>query len=157
MPINKDFEELFHHLNTAGAEYIVVGAYAVIYHTEPRYTKDIDIWINPDPRNAVKVYEALKKFGAPLRDLTPQDLSNPKMVYQVGIEPNRIDILMGIGTLPFKEAWKKRCEDHYGSEKIFVLGLGETIRAKKEAGRPHDERDLEILEQAKKKQDKKSR
>lgn len=148
MPINKDFEDLLHHLNTAQAKYLVAGAYAVIFHTEPRYTKDLDIWIQPTRENAEKVYKALKNFGAPLQNLSIEDLMNPKMVYQIGIEPNRIDILMGVGKFPFEEAWRNRVTDRYGKEKIGVLGLQDTIRAKKIAGRPKDKLDLKILLQA---------
>ncbi|MBI3541097.1 MAG: hypothetical protein HY073_03040 [Deltaproteobacteria bacterium] len=145
MSINKDFEDLLHHLNSARAEYMVVGAYAVIFHTEPRYTKDLDIWIRPERENAEKVYEALKRFGAPLKGLSLNDLMNPKMVYQIGIEPNRIDILMGVGKLPFDKAWEKRVTDHYGKERIWVLGFEETIQTKKIAGRTKDKMDLEVL------------
>lgn len=148
MPINKDFEELFHLLNSAHAKYLMVGAYAVIHYTEPRYTKDIDIWVEPGIENAKKTYQALKKFGAPLGHLTLKDLTNPKMVYQIGVEPNRIDILMGIGKLPFRAAWKNRRETRYGKERISVIDLKDLIRAKRIAGRPHDQSDLEILKQA---------
>lgn len=145
MAVNKDFENLLHLLNSVDAKYLVSGAYAVIYYTEPRYTKDIDIWIDPTPQNAIKVYEALKKFGAPVKNLTIADLTNSGMVYQIGIEPNRIDILMGIGSLAFAEAWKKRRMSYYGKEKIFLLSLPHLIRAKKEAGRPRDKLDLDLL------------
>lgn len=145
MNLNKDFEELLHHLNSARAKYLVVGAYAVISYTEPRYTKDIDIWIQPEMANAKKVYESLRRFGAPLRGLTLQDLLNPLMVYQIGVEPNRIDILMGIGRIDFDHAWKNRQVRLYGKEKVNILGLQDLIKAKKEAGRPHDLTDLKIL------------
>ncbi len=145
MTINKDFKDLLHHLNVARARYLVVGAYAVIYYTEPRYTKDLDLWIEPTPLNAKKVYRALKNFGAPLQDVTERDLINPLMVYQIGIEPNRIDILMGIGKLGFAQAWKNRKLSHYGKEPISILGMDHLISAKREAGRTKDKLDLESL------------
>ncbi|MBI1908888.1 MAG: hypothetical protein HYS22_01805 [Deltaproteobacteria bacterium] len=151
MPLNKDFTELLHFLNAVHAKYLVVGAYAVIAYTEPRYTKDLDIWIEPERTNAEKVYQALKKFGAPLKNLSIEDLVNPHMVYQIGIEPNRIDILMGIGRIPFKTAWKKRKIGHYGKEKIYLLDRDHLLRAKKEAGRLQDKRDIELLRQIKQK------
>ena len=147
MRVNKDFEELFHLLNSVQARYLIVGAYAVIFHTEPRYTKDIDVWVQADSDNADKVYEALRRFGAPLRDLTIGDLRNPTTVYQIGVEPNRIDILTGIGGVSFEKAWKRKKRDYYGRERIFLLNLKDVIKAKKSAGRKRDLLDLEVLSQ----------
>lgn len=145
MSINQDYRDLFQHLNDAGVKFLVVGAYAVIYHTEPRYTKDIDVWIRPDPLNAQKAYEALEKFGAPMADLTVEDLSNPEMVYQIGIEPNRIDVLMGLGGPSFDESWERRCLDKYGDQPIAIISLEDLIKAKELANRPEDQRDLKVL------------
>lgn len=146
MHVNKDFEELLHHFNAEGVDYLLVGAYAVIYYTEPRYTKDIDLWVNPKHDNAERVAHALKLFGAPLRNLTLNDLMNPDMVYQIGIEPNRIDILMGIEGLVFDKAWKKRHRDYYGKEKVSIVSLEDLIRAKRAANRKQDQTDLQVLE-----------
>ena len=99
MALNKDFEDLSHLFNAARVKYLVVGAYAVIYYTEPRYTKDLDIWIQPTPQTAEKVYDALRRFGAPVKDLTLNDLTNPTMVYQLGGAPNRLDHRTGTGRL----------------------------------------------------------
>ena len=148
MPVNKDFEELFHLLNFVQAKYLVVGAYAVIFHTEPRYTKDIDIWVQPDSRNADRVYRALRRFGAPLKDLTIGDLKKPTTVYQIGVEPNRIDILTGISGVSFDDAWRRRKKDYYGHENISLLHLKDLIKAKKASGRKQDLLDLEVLSKA---------
>ncbi len=72
-------------------DYLVVGAYAVTFYAEPRYTKDIDVLVRPSPDNARRVWEALARFGAPLENVTLDDFTNPDLVYQIGIEPNRID------------------------------------------------------------------
>ena len=145
MSVNKDFEKLFHLLNSVRAEYLVVGAYAVIFYTEPRYTKDIDVWVSADSDNAGKVYEALRRFGAPLGDLTIEDLKKTTTVYQIGVEPNRIDILTGIGGVSFGKAWQRRKKDYYGREKIGLLDLKDLTKAKRVAGRKQDLLDLEIL------------
>ena len=145
MPVNSDFKDLLHLLNVAKIKYLVVGAYAVIHHAEPRYTKDIDILIATDPENAKKTYDVLKEFGVPVEQITPEDLTNPEMVYQIGIEPNRIDILMGIKGIDFKEAWQNKVETTYGEEKVYILGLEDLMKAKENAGRPHDKMDLENL------------
>lgn len=156
MPLNQDFEELLSLFNAARIRYLVVGAYAVMYHAEPRYTKDIDLWIDPRPSNAKKVYRILSEFGAPLQNIAAEDFMNPKMIYQIGIEPNRIDILMGIGSPSFDQAWENREETTYGKAKMNVIGLSDLMKAKKEADRPHDRKDLEVLSQAQKRFRKKT-
>lgn len=155
MAINEDYKDLFHQLNCVRTRYLVIGAYAVIFYTEPRYTKDIDIWVEPTRNNAEKVYLALQQFGAPVKQLTIADLTNPEMVYQVGVEPNRVDIIMGIGGIPFAKAWKNKYETDYGGEKVYMLSLDDLIRAKEITGRAHDQKDLEILLQVSKRGKKK--
>lgn len=145
MPVNPDFKDLLHHLNAAKIRYLVVGAYAVIHHTEPRYTKDIDIWIATDPENAKKTYEVLEEFGAPVEQITPEDLTNPNLVYQIGVEPNRIDIMMGLKGIGFEEAWKNKEISTYGDEKIYFLGFDDLFKVKVAAGRPTDKIDVEEL------------
>src|SRR5258708_39449313 len=93
---NSDFKELLSLLNAAQVRYLVVGGYAVIEHTEPRYTKDLDIWVSPDRGKAEGVYAALKDFGAPLANITVDDFTNPALVYHMGRPPVRIAILMGL-------------------------------------------------------------
>lgn len=142
MSYNRDWREILQLLNEVGAEFLVVGAYAVVYYTEPRYTKDLDIWINPNPTNATKVYEVLKKFGAPLADLTISDLSTPHITYQMGVEPNRIDILTKIDAVDFERAWANRQEFYYDTVTINLLGLDDLIQNKQACGRAQDEIDL---------------
>lgn len=145
MAINQDYKDLFKIFNRDKVQYLIVGAYAVIYYTEPRYTKDIDIWINPTPKNAQRTWNALKKFGAPLINLTINDLLNPRMIYQIGIEPNRIDILMGIAGVKFSTAWGKRKKTKYDNEPIPIINIDDLIKAKEAANRPHDKIDLKKL------------
>lgn len=149
MGINQDFKDILHHLNEDGVEYLVVGAYAVVYYSEPRYTKDIDIWINSTPENAKRVYNALKDFGAPVRGLTLDDLQNENLVYQIGIKLNRINILMGMKNLGFDKAWRSRKTAHYGGEKMHIIGMDDLIENKLLAGRPKDKEDVKILKRVK--------
>lgn len=65
-PLNRDFEELLSALSSARARFVIVGAYAVAFHGEPRYTRDIDLLVDPTPANAERVWKALRQFGAPL-------------------------------------------------------------------------------------------
>lgn len=149
---NRDYRDLLQCLNETGARYLIVGAYAVIYHSEPRYTKDLDIWAEPTPENAKKVWDALAKFGAPLAGLTVADLCNPDVVFQMGIEPNRIDIILDVVGLDFADAWENRVSTTYEDQKAFVLSYEHTLRAKKAAGREQDLLDAHRLEVAKKKE-----
>lgn len=145
MPVNPDFKDLLRLLNSANIRYLVVGAYAVTHYTEPRYTKDIDIWIATDSANAKKVYNALKAFGAPMEEISPKDLENPELVYQIGIEPNRVDIMMGMGGLSFETAWNSRVTASYGEEAVHLIGLEDLIKTKEKADRPQDRIDLQSL------------
>jgi hypothetical protein len=146
MAINQDYKDLFKLFNQYKVQYLVAGAYAVIFYTEPRYTKDIDIWINPTPLNAKRAWNALKEFGAPLKDISVNDLCNSHMIYQIGVEPNRIDILMGIPGLEFQSAWEKRQKTKYDNVNISIINIEHLIKAKKTANRPQDNIDLKRLE-----------
>ena len=142
---SSDYEDLFKVLNGHKVKYLIVGAYAVIYYTEPRYTKDLDVWVFPDLNDHQKIYAALKKFGAPLQDITPEDFQNKKMIYQIGVAPVRIDIKMGVEGLDFKKAWKNRKKIVYGKTPVCVVGFKDLIQAKKKMGRPQDLLDIQKL------------
>lgn len=145
MDISLDYRNLFRILNKHRVKYLVVGAYAVIYYTEPRYTKDMDVWVKTEGKNADKVYNALKEFGAPLKGVSSDTFSNGNMVYQMGVEPIRIDIIMGLKDADFNETWKKRVKSKYGDIPINIIGLKELIDIKKSADRDHDRLDLKRL------------
>jgi hypothetical protein len=95
-------------LNDKQVKYLVVGGYAVIKYAEPRYTKDLGIWVMADPSNAQAIFSALRAFGAPLSNLTPDDFAHEGYLYQMGVPPVRVDILMSIPGLSFEEAWGRR-------------------------------------------------
>lgn len=145
MSQNSDFKELLSRLNEAQARYLVVGGYAVIEHTEPRYTKDLDIWISPDRENAGRVYTALKEFGAPLANITVDDFTNPEIVYHMGRPPARVDVLMGLEGLEFEASWKDRMASTYGDVPTQFLSPRDLIINKRLVGRPQDLIDVENL------------
>lgn len=145
MDINPDFRDLLRDLSDAGVRYLVVGAHALIYHTEPRYTKDLDIWVEPTEANAARVWRALNRFGAPVAGVKPADFTDPNLVYQIGIEPNRIDVMMGVQGVTFKTAWRRRIRTTYGEVRVYVLSREDLVRAKRSAGRPQDLLDLDRL------------
>ncbi|MCK4338973.1 MAG: hypothetical protein KAW87_03160 [Candidatus Cloacimonetes bacterium] len=113
--------------------------------------QDIDIWVKPQPENIKKLWIALEEFGAPLIDITPDDFLKPDIIYQIGIEPNRIDILTSIPGLEFDAAWKNKALSSYAGEEIYILSLDDLIRSKETTDRPQDRVDLEILSEIKRK------
>lgn len=143
--MNADFSDLFAAFNGAGVRYLVVGGYALAFHAEPRYTKDLDVWVEAGSENAVRVYAALGVFGAPLDQLTVDDLSRGDVVFQMGVPPNRIDIVTGIDGVTFAEAWPNRVESVYGEQRVALIGRGDLVRNKQAAARPQDLLDLSML------------
>ncbi|MBL8716989.1 MAG: hypothetical protein JNL79_13385 [Myxococcales bacterium] len=135
-------------MSAAGAEFLIVGAHAVMVHTEPRYTKDLDVWVRPTPDNALRVRAALAQFGAPVVDLTVDDLSRPGTIFQIGVAPNRIDILTSIQAVAFDEARDQAISLRYGDVQIRALSLEHLLRNKRAVDRPQDRLDVERLERA---------
>lgn len=145
MQVNRDFRDLFAALNDAGADYLVVGAHALAAYGHVRATRDIDVWIRADAENAARVHQALDAFGAPLTNLSPADLATPDIVFQIGVAPNRIDILTIISGVTFDEAWPARVPSRYGDQSIFVLSKEHLIQNKLASGRLQDLADVERL------------
>jgi len=135
-------------LSSERVEFLLVGGHAVMAHTEPRYTKDIDIWVRPTKANALRVMRALRKFGAPLFDLSVDDLTRPNRGFIIGVEPVRIDILTSIPGVRFEAAWKRRFEMKYGKVRVGVLSAADLIRNKRLVGRPLDLADVSDLQAA---------
>lgn len=146
--MNRDFVEMLSALSAAGADYLIVGAHAVAVHGHPRATGDLDIWVRADATNAAKVWTALASFGAPLVDLTVADLSNPGIVFQMGLPPSRIDILTGISGVSFDEAWPRRMMATVAGQELPFLGKEDLLANKRAAGRPKDLADVAALADA---------
>jgi len=148
--IDRDLKELLLALNAHEVEYLVVGGYAVGTHSEPRATKDLDIFIRADEKNSVSVYRALAAFGAPLQGLTPDDFKGESSsFFQIGAPPNRIDILQSIDGVSFDEAWKDRIDGVVdGSVSAHFISREHLIQNKLAAGRRQDLADVEALREA---------
>ena len=146
MSANPDFKDLLSTLNAEGVKYLIVGAHAVIAYTEPRFTKDLDILVQPVPDNVQKVYQALRRFGAPLQEVKAEDFLDEDLVYQIGIAPNRIDILTSVAGVTFDEALADSRWIDYDGVPIRIMGRATLIRAKKATGRPQDRLDVEKME-----------
>jgi hypothetical protein len=144
--VTKDFEELFACLNARRVEAIIVGGYAFAFHAKPRYTKDIDVFVNPTFENAERLLSALDDFGFGGLGLTTADFTRPGRIVQLGVPPNRVDLLTAIDGVTFAEAWDGRAHGHYGNVPVVYLGRAELIRNKRASGRLQDLADLETLE-----------
>jgi len=144
--MNRNFVEMLRALSAAKAEFLVIGAHAVIAHGYFRGTRDLDVWIHPTPENASRVWRALLEFGAPLHDLTVHDLSTPGWIYQIGVDPARIDLLTEPAGLEFAGAWANRMMVRVDGEEFPFLGKEDLIRSKRATGRRQDLLDLEHLE-----------
>jgi hypothetical protein len=103
-----DYSAILQCLNICGARYLVVGGYAVMRYSEPRFTKDLDLWIDNGPENIKLVLSALRRFGAPVASISAADLQHPEMVLQIGVAPVRVDILTSVPGLEFEQSWHKR-------------------------------------------------
>lgn len=144
--MNRDFAEILSALCAAGAEFLIVGAHALAAHGIPRATGDLDIWIRPTSENAERVLAALRAFGAPLFDLTPEDLTRPDTVFQIGLAPCRIDILTSVSGVGFDHAWQRRMSIEVEGLPVGCIGRADLIANKRAAGRPKDLADLALLE-----------
>jgi hypothetical protein len=145
MNLNEDFKEFVQLLNKNKVEYLVVGGYAVAAHGYPRYTGDIDFWINREPENAKKLIQSLIEFGFGSVDITLEDLTTSDNVIQLGYPPSRIDILTSVTGLEFANCWKEKTEVVFENEKINFISLHHLKINKKETGRTQDKLDLENL------------
>jgi hypothetical protein len=143
--VNRDFRDLFAALNDTGAKYLVVGAHAVAFYAEPRFTKDLDVWVEASPGNASKLMESLRRFGAPLSGVSETDFATPAVTLQIGVAPNRIDISTRIDGVSFDAAWPNRVETLFGDQQIYVIGRADLVANKKASARPQDLLDLSTL------------
>lgn len=141
-----DFEEMLSALLAESAEFLLVGGYAVILHTEPRYTKDLDIWVRPSHPNAKRVTRALERFGVPLFRVRLSELAHPGLTLQIGVEPIRIDLITEIEGVDFEKAWRRRALLPIGGMEVPVLSVQDLIRNKRSVARPMDLVDVSHLE-----------
>ncbi|MGC1379372.1 MAG: DUF6036 family nucleotidyltransferase [Anaerolineales bacterium] len=144
--LNQDFKEFFESLNANQVRYLVIGGYAVAFHGHPRYTKDIDVWIEMSAENADRIIKALSDFGFGSLDFKPDDFLKPDQIIQLGYEPDRIDILTTIPGVNFAECHPKHIMVTANGVEITVIDLENLIRSKKASGRLQDLADVEDLD-----------
>jgi predicted nucleotidyltransferase len=138
------YKELLQLLNQFGVEYLIVGGYAVMKYGEPRYTKDLDVWVHNSAQNSLRVVEALKKFGAPIEHdgINPDTFAEKQVVYQIGVAPVRIDILTEITGVEFAGAWAKRVASTFFGLRVHFISLDDLLTNKRALGRSSDLKDL---------------
>ncbi len=150
MRISKDLREFIELLNANGVEYVVVGGFAVAWYGHPRFTADIDFLVHPNRTNSELVVKTLHEFGFASLGIGPEDLCQPDQILQLGVKPNRIDIITSIAGVSFEEAWASRQAGSIDSVPVSFIGREELIRNKEQAGRPQDLADADALRKRRK-------
>lgn len=147
----QDYKDLLFAFQSHGVKYLVVGGFAVIYHAQPRYTKDIDLFVKADPANAEAIYAALAAFGAQLQDIRPEDFTDPNSFFRFGRDPKGFDILPSIPGVDFDDAWERRVEievDATTGQTANFISANDLIASKLASGRPQDLADADAVQQA---------
>jgi hypothetical protein len=146
--MNSDFRDLLQQFAEDEVRYLVIGGYAVIHHSEPRFTRDLDIWLEPTVGNARKAARALGKFGIPLIEVTEADLAVPGTQLMVGMPPCAIDLLTSCPPMDFADCWDHRASVVDRGLTIHFMGKADLMTAKEATGRPQDLADLAKLRMA---------
>ena len=144
--LNEDYKDMLHALSDEKVRFLLVGAYALAFHGYPRATMDIDIWVMPSPQNADAVLRALGSFGAPLHNLTREDLQKDGTIFQIGVAPRRIDIITTASGLQFEEAYERSLTVNIEGIEVHVPSIDDLILNKRALGRTKDLADAEALE-----------
>jgi len=149
--MHSDFRDLLSALNDCNVKYLIVGAYAVAVHAQPRATKYLDILVKADAENAKAIFAALAKFGAPLQGMTFADFAEPGPFFRMGREPVGVDILTVIPGVEFGAAWDRRVEDvvdEANNLRASFISREDLIKAKLASGRPQDLADVSAIQEA---------
>jgi len=147
--LNEDYRDMLHAFCNEKVRFILIGAYALAAHGYPRATMDIDIWVMPSPKNADAVLRALRRFGAPLHNLTKEDLQKDGTVFQIGVAPRRIDIITTASGLQFEETYRSSLTVTIEGIEVHIPSVEDLIRNKRASGRTKDLADAEALESLK--------
>ena len=149
MDLHHDLKDLLSVFAEEEVRYLLVGGYAVGFHSRPRFTKDIDFWIADEPQNVDRAFRALARFGAPADVLSQLRAMRHDEIFFMGAPPVRVDVLKHVDGVEFELAFKNRVETHWDGVKVHLIGLDDLIASKRAAGREQDLIDLKALEQAK--------
>ena len=145
MKLQSDLREFIELLNSRKVDYLVVGGHAVAFHGYPRFTGDVDFFIDATPDNARRVLLVLEDFGFGSLGLDVQSLTQAGKVIQLGRPPNRIDLLTSISGLEFKEAWNQRVAAELDAIPVHFVSKEALIKNKRAAARSKDLADVDAL------------
>jgi hypothetical protein len=137
----RDFEDFLELLDRHGVRYLIIGGLAFIYHAKPRFTKDIDVWLDPAPDNLARANAALADFGSPYL----LNLSDEDEILQLGVAPNRIDLLREAAPLTFEDAWHRRVEGTYGRARAWWIAIEDLLAIKERIDHPRHREDARVL------------
>jgi hypothetical protein len=146
--LSQDFKEFIESLNARDVRYLIIGGYALAFHGHPRYTKDLDVWIETTDENAGRLIQALKDFGFGSLELTEKDFTVEGPIFQFGYPPNRIDILTKADGVDFQSCYQTRVTADVAGTRIAVIDVEGLKKNKASTGRKQDLADLELLEDA---------
>ncbi len=145
MDLSQDFHDLLAAFEKSKARYLLIGGYAVSIHSKPRYTKDIDLWVDDSPTNLESVADALEEFGAPERAIEDLRVCAPNEIVWFGSPPGRVDIFKHIPGVEFEDAYSRKVRLLVGDVSTTLISIDDLIAAKSAAGRPQDLLDIEVL------------
>ena len=144
--LNPDFKEFIASLNAHKARYLVIGGYAVALHGHPRYTNDLDVWVETSQENADRLVKALEEFGFGSLGLTAADFLEPDQIIQLGYPPARIDLITTVAGVSFEACYPVREEIEIEEVQVSFIDRENLKKSKRAAGRLQDLADLEQLE-----------
>jgi len=149
--MNQDYKDLLSAFHAHGVRYLIVGGYAVIFHAQPRFTRDIDLFVKADQANAQAIYASLSEFGAPLEGIRPEEFAERGSFFRFGHDPRGFDILPDLPGIDFDAAWERRVEDVIDAAsglKANFISRDDLIAAKLASGRPQDLADVDAIRRA---------
>jgi predicted nucleotidyltransferase len=155
MVFPKDYLDILEIFLAENVQFMIIGGYAVGLWGHPRATKDLDLWIWANPENAIKVVRALKIFGAPMDDISEKDFEKEGVIFQMGVDPVRIDVTTTIEGIHFEEAYPNKQDIDINGMKVPLISVDDLIKNKKASGRLQDLADNERLEIIRKRQKEK--
>lgn len=144
MNIPNDFKEFIELLNDNKVKYLIIGGYAVGFYSRPKFTNDLDIWIDNSDENALKMVNVLQLFGFAGLGLSSTDFTGLNQVIQLGVAPIRIDLLIGLG-IPFNLAYRQKVKGRYFGIQANFVSRKDLIELKKQAGRKKDLDDIDWI------------
>lgn len=141
----KGLREFIGLLNSEGVKYVVVGGYAVAFHGRPRFTDHMDFFVEPSGENSQKMENAVRRFGFSGTGLRAAGFQRPDSIIQLGLPPNRIDLLTAIDAVEFQEAWENRIEAEIDGAPINFISKNLLLKNKAATGRAQDKADIEEM------------